>query len=189
MKTLALSLLGSLSLTFTALATDSSVTFKQVHLCCDECVRGAQRSIKGIEGVSMTADKDAETVTLTGPSDAVLQKAANAMAAGGYFGVSDKSSIKPIAHNGTHGKNLQSMIVTGVHLCCGGCVKAVDRAVKETPGATGHTAKKNATTFTVTGNFNDQKFFDALQQEGLSGRVTTKAAPESANDSKSSKDH
>src|SRR5687768_3333945 len=137
MKISSLSIVASLALVTSVIAADTSVTLKKVHLCCDECVRGVTRSIKGIDGVTLTADKDAETVTLSSADKAALQKAANAMAAGGYFGVSDKADIKPVAQTGAQGKTVQSMIVTGVHLCCGGCVKAVDRAIKQTPGATG----------------------------------------------------
>lgn len=187
MKTPALPVLISLLVSFTAFAAETSVTLKHVHLCCTECVRGVERSLKGLEGVTMTADKDAETVTLTGASQPALQRAADAMAAGGYFGVSDKLEIKPVAQTGSKGKMVQSIIVTGAHMCCGGCAKAVDRAIKKTPGATGHTAKKNSVTFFVNGNFNDRTFFEALQSEGLSGKITTVAAPEPAPEK--SKDH
>jgi hypothetical protein len=66
-------ILASLTLGFTAFAVETSVTLKQVHLCCTECMRGVERSLKGIEGVTMTADKDAETVTLAGPNKRALQ--------------------------------------------------------------------------------------------------------------------
>jgi len=190
MKISTLSILAALALGPTTFAEDTSVTLKHVHLCCDECVRGVGRSVKGIDGVTVTSDKDAETVVLTGSDKRALQKAADAMAAGGYFGVSEKPKFKPVAVNGTEGKMVHSMIVTGVHLCCGGCVDAVDRAIKQTPGATGHTAKKHSKTFVVSGNFNDQKFFEALQQEGLNGKVTTHAEPDPIEPpSKSKSDH
>ena len=95
----------------------------------------------------------------------------NTLAESGYFGQSDNAEIKPVAKTGAKGDKVQALTVEGVHLCCPGCVKAVDRAVKNTEGATGHTAKKNAETFVVSGDFNDQKFFEELQKEGLSGKV------------------
>ena len=170
MKSTIILLVGSL-LGVATFAADTSVTFKKVHLFCKQCVRGVESAIKDIEGVSLKADTDAETVTLTSSDKSKLQKAANAMAEGGYFGVSENSDIKPVAKTGAKGEMVKSLNVGGVHLCCGGCVEAVDRAIKSTPGATDHTAKKNSTTFVVNGNFNDQKFFEALQKEGLSGKV------------------
>lgn len=165
---------GLLAFASAAFGGESKATLKGVHLCCNSCVHGAEDAVKGLKGVSLKADKDAETVELTAPDSATLQKAADRLAAAGYFGVSDDGGIKPLAKTGASNKNVKSMIVAGTHLCCGGCVKAVDKAVKETPGAMAHTAKKNGKTFVVTGDFNDQKFFEALQKEGLSGRVTDK---------------
>ena len=157
--------------TATAFGADSSVTLKKVHICCEACVKGIQKSLKDIDGVTVKADEDSESVTLTSADNAKLQKAVNTLAESGYFGQSDNAEIKPVAKTGAKGDKVQSLTVEGVHLCCPGCVKAVDRAVKNTEGATGHTAKKNAETFVVSGDFNDQKFFDELQKEGLSGKV------------------
>lgn len=165
------------------------MTLKNVHLCCKQCVRGVEQSIKEIDGVTLKANTDDETVTLTSADKAKLQKAANAMAEGGYFGVSSDPAIKPVAKTGAKGETVKTVLVSGVHLCCPGCVEAVDRAIKNTPGATDHTAKKNSPTFAVNGNFNDQKFFEALQKEGLSGKVATHAAAESAKAGKAKDDH
>lgn len=155
----------------TALAADTTVTLKNVHLCCGACVEAAEKALNGLEGVTLKADEDSETVTVSSSDKAKVQKALNALADGGYFGESDKADFKPVAKTGAKGQKVQSLSVAGVHLCCPGCVKAVDRAIKNTPGAKAHTAKKNVETFTVTGDFNDEKFFEALQKEGLSGKV------------------
>jgi copper chaperone CopZ len=168
-----------LSMGSVALA-ESSVTLNKVHLCCDACVKGAQRAVKDVQGLTLKADKDAETVTLTAADDATLRKGVDALSNGGYFGKSEKGGVGPMVKSGAQNKTVDSLAVGGVHLCCGSCVKAIDRAVKETPGATGHTAKKNATAFVVNGKFNDQKFFEALQAQGLSGKVTTMAEVEKA---------
>lgn len=156
-------------------AADTSVTLKNVHLCCEPCVKGAERAVEGIKGITMKADEDSGTVTLAGSEKAQVQKAANALAAGGYFGANENSDFKPVAQTGAKGEKVQSLVVSGAHLCCAGCVKAVDRAVRNTPGAAGHTAKKNAERFMVNGNFNDQAFFEALHKEGLSGKIVNGA--------------
>jgi len=46
----------------------------------------------------------------------------------------------------------------------------VGEALATVPGVTGNTAAKGAKSFEVTGNFNDQAVFDALQKAGLTGR-------------------
>jgi hypothetical protein len=69
--------------------------------------------------------------------------------------------------------------LSGVHLCCKGCVKGVSKAVEQsggkatcdakagTDGATKHTAKKGSETFEVKGNFNAKAFIKALHDNGL----------------------
>jgi copper chaperone CopZ len=58
-----------------------------------------------------------------------------------------------------------------MHLCCGKCVKAVDHALKSVPGVKEHNATKGAKSFDVTGDFNDQDVFAALQKEGFAGKA------------------
>jgi hypothetical protein len=47
----------------------------------------------------------------------------------------------------------------------------VDHAVKSVAGVKEQTATKGAKSFEVTGDFNDQEVFTALQKEGLTGKV------------------
>jgi len=109
--------------------------------------------------------------TLTGSDKAAVQKAADALVAAGYFGKSSNSEIKLAADAGAKGKKVQTLKLEGVHLCCGKCVSTVDEAVKSVAGVKGHTAKKNAESFEVTGDFNDKEVVDALQKAGLTGKV------------------
>jgi copper chaperone CopZ len=147
------------------------VKFSKVHLCCNGCEKAAVKAGTSVEGVKVAVDQDAETLTLSGSSKADLQKAANAVAAAGFYGKSGDADVKMRAKTGAKGNKVSSLQVTGVHLCCGACVKAVARAVEATPGATGHTARKQAKTFEVTGSFTDRDFFKALRDNGLNGRV------------------
>jgi len=110
-------------------------------------------------------------VTLTAADAATAQKAADALVAAGYFGTCNDSGVKLTAVSGAKGEKVPSLKVEGVHLCCGKCVKAVDRAVQSVAGAKEHTAVKGAKSFEVTGDFNDQELFTALQKQGLTGKV------------------
>jgi copper chaperone CopZ len=152
-------------------AADVSVKITGVHLCCQSCVKGVQSAVGKVQGVTVDADKDEGTVSLTGPNKAVVQKAANALVAAGYFGKSSDASIKVNADAGAKGKKVHSLQVDGVHLCCGKCVKAVNEALNSVAGVKGNTAAKNAESFTVTGDFNDKEVFDALQKAGLAGQA------------------
>ena len=171
MKNALASLMIALALTFSAWAADVSTKISDVHLCCQSCVKGVHKAVGDIKGLTATVDDDAETVTLTGPDAATVQKGADALVAAGYFGKSSDANIKLAADTGAKGAKVQTLKLEGVHLCCGKCVSTVDKAVKSVSGVKDHTAKKNAESFEVTGDFNDQDVFTALQKAGLAGHV------------------
>ena len=152
-------------------AEDVTVKLTDVHMCCDECVHQANKAVANVKGVTAVPDKETDEITLTGPDTATVQKAVDALVTGGFFGKSSDPRIAVIADTGARNEKVQTLKVEGVHLCCGECASAVGRAVKKTSGATGHTAKKNAKSFEVTGDFNQQEFFDALHDKGLNGHV------------------
>ena len=142
-----------------------------VHLCCKGCVTGVEKAVGGVQGAAATVDKDAGTVVLSGADAATMQKAADALVAAGYFGKSSDGTIKLPDQTGAKGRKVSSLQVSGVHLCCAKCVKALDEAIKTVPGAKSHTAEKGAKSFEVTGDFNDKELFEALHNAGLSGKV------------------
>ncbi|HTL57451.1 MAG TPA: hypothetical protein VL361_17330 [Candidatus Limnocylindrales bacterium] len=164
-----------ISLAFVCVASiataDSSAKITDVHLCCKSCVNGVTKAVDEVAGAKAEVDQDGGTVTLTGPDATTVQKAADAFVAAGYFGKCQDGTAKLDPSTGAKGKKVQSLKIEGVHLCCGKCVKAVDHAVKSVPGVKEQTATKGAKSFEVTGDFNDQEVFSALQKEGLTGKV------------------
>jgi copper chaperone CopZ len=159
-----------LAISGNAAKAEESSKISDVHLCCKGCVDGVEKAVSKVDGAKAATDSDAGTVTLTGPDKATVQKAADALVKAGYFGKTDGGvSLNP--QTGTSGQKVQSLKIEGAHLCCGKCVKAVDRAVKAVPGAKEHNAVKGAKSFEVTGDFNDKDFVTALQKEGLTGQV------------------
>jgi copper chaperone CopZ len=171
MKSVFLSIITALSFVHLAQAADVTVKINEVHLCCDSCVKGVAKATAGIDGDTVTCDKAARVVEITGPDTATVQKAVDALTKAGYFGVCSDPSIKVDASTGAKGEKVQSLKVEGVHLCCGKCVKAVNAALKDVPGVTGNDAAKGVAFFTVTGDFNDADVFAALQKAGLTGKV------------------
>ena len=171
MKNTFASVVIALTVSLSAQAAEVSTKISDVHLCCQNCAKVVKKAVADIKGVTADVDQDAGTVTLTGPDKALVQKAADALVAAGFFGKSSDASIKLSADAGATGKKVQSLKLEGVHLCCGECVSAVDKAVKSVAGVKEHTAKKNAQTFEVTGDFNDKEVLSALQKAGLTGKV------------------
>ena len=67
MKNHLISITTVLALTISAWAADVTAKLSDVHLCCPSCVKGVDKAVAGIAGLTATADKDAGTVSLTGP--------------------------------------------------------------------------------------------------------------------------
>ena len=149
----------------------ADVKLTDVHLCCQSCVKGVTKAVSGVSGVTATSSMDDDTVSLTGPDTATLQKAVDALTAAGYYGKCSDPSIKVNAETGAKDQKVQSMKVDDVHLCCGKCVKAVGEALGSVAGVTGNTAAKGAKSFTISGDFNEKDAMAALQKAGLTGHV------------------
>ena len=171
MKITLLSFLTASALVFAGQAAETSVKISKVHLCCKSCVTGVEKAVGKVEGATASVDKDEGTVSLMGPDAATVQKAADALVAAGYFGTTSDSKIKLSKDTGAKGKQVQSLQVNGVHLCCGKCVSTVDEALKSVSGVKSHTAEKGKKSFEVAGDFNDKEVFTALQKSGLTGKV------------------
>lgn len=161
----------TLALTVSAWAADVSTKISDVHICCDSCVKGAQKAVADIQGLTAVVDKDDETISLTAADKATVQKGVDALVAAGFYGKSSDASIKIDASTGAKGQKVQSLKVDGVHLCCSSCVKAVNTALESVAGVKANTATKGAKSLEVTGDFNDKEVFDALQKAGLTGKV------------------
>ena len=156
---------------WSAQAAETSVKLTDVHLCCNSCVKGVDKAVAKVSGATAQSDKDAGTVTITAPDKATAQKAVDALVAGGYFGKSSDSSIKVNANSGAKDGKVQSITVTGVHLCCKQCVNSVNEALSKVTGVKANTAARNAESFEVTGDFNGKDVFTALNKAGLSGKA------------------
>jgi periplasmic mercuric ion binding protein len=171
MKSLLLSVVAVFALASVTRADNVTVKISNVHLCCDSCVKGANKAIATVDGATAVIDKTARTIDITAADTATVQKVADALVAAGFFGDSSDASVKIDASTGAKGEKVQTLTVKGVHLCCGKCVKAVHAAVMSVSGVTGETAAKGVESFTVTGDFNDADVFTALQKAGLTGKA------------------
>lgn len=163
------------AMALSAFAADATVTLSDVHLCCASCVKGVDAALTPVTGAKAVCDRDASTVVITAPDKETAQKAVDALVMAGYFGKSSDSSIKVEDVTGASGSKVQTLTVSGVHLCCPKCVTAVKAILTKVDGVQGNTVVQKATSFTVTGDFNDKSVFDQLNQGGLSGKVM--AAP------------
>ncbi|HEY3860821.1 MAG TPA: hypothetical protein VGO59_02950 [Verrucomicrobiae bacterium] len=150
---------------------DVTVTMSKVHLCCQKCVDGANKTVSKVDGVTAVPDKVEHTIAITAPDVATAQKAVNALVKAGFYGECKDEGIKIASETGAKDEKVQTLKIKGVHLCCPKCVKAVHEAVAGVSGVTGDTCAKGVETFEVTGDFKDSEVFDALKKAGLTGKV------------------
>jgi copper chaperone CopZ len=175
MKSVLACLLAAGAMLVSARAADVTTKLTGVHLCCKTCVTLAQKAVTdGAPGATAVIDQEAETISLTGPDAATVQKAADALVKAGYFGKSSNADIKINSDTGAKGQQVQTLDVSNVHLCCPKCATAVTKAVAAVPGVKATTGVvKDAKSFQVTGDFKDSDVFAALQKAGLTGIVGT----------------
>lgn len=152
-------------------AGETALVLAGAHLCCGGCRDGVMGAVAGIAGLTVTIDSG--NIHLKGASGDLVKKGLDAIAAAGYYGVSDHEEIKmDPAEADEDEKPKDSISVSGVHLCCGKCVRAVDDVVAAIEGAESHTAKVDATSFTIQGEgMRASAVLAALREEGLNGKV------------------
>jgi len=150
---------------------ESTVKLTGVHLCCNSCVKGADKAVTSVSGATSASDKDGGTVTITASDDATAQKAVDALVAAGYFGKSENPAIKVNAETGAKDAKVAAATLNDVHLCCPKCVKAVNGALGEVKGVASNNAEKGAKTFEVKGDFSPKEVVGSLQKAGLTGKV------------------
>lgn len=157
-------------------AAETKVTLTDVHMCCGSCVRRVPTSIKDVTGAVAVGSQADKTIVITAPDQATAQKAVNALLVAGFYGKSSDASIKVEAPSGAPDGKVQTLTVSGVHLCCASCVTAVKDVLGKLEGVTGNTVAANAPAFNVTGNFDAKTLFERLNAAGLAGKVGTAPA-------------
>ena len=154
-----LTTVAALSLSVAAHA--ETLTLTGVHNCCKKCDDGI---IKAITSAGAEAKTDKGTVTITASDAAGVKKAADALLAAGYTG-------KGVEAPAVADAKVKSATVSGVHLCCGKCVTAAEKAVLSVAGVSKHDATKGAKHLMVEGYFSTKELAAALNKAGLNGSI------------------
>lgn len=142
-----------------------------VHLCCQGCVNAADAALMSVEGVKSRCDMENGTVVLTAGDDAAAQKALDALAAAGFYGRTGYQKLTMKAVSDVPQGKVQSLKVSDIHNCCRLCCEAIKEAIATVDGVTGDTAKPQATTFEVIGDFHAAALVKALNTAGFSAQV------------------
>jgi copper chaperone CopZ len=143
-------------------SAESTIQLTGVHNCCGSCDKGIKKAIESVEGAKATTRKG--DVTVTAKDEATAKRAVEALLEAGYYG--EGAAAPAVADS-----KVKSATVSGVHLCCGKCVTAAEKAVKAVSGVTKHTAAKGVESFTVEGDFSTRELAAALNKQGLNGTI------------------
>lgn len=148
---------------------ETEVTLSGAHLCCGGCKSGVEDAIAGMDDIELSMS--GSNITVKGKSGGDVQKAIDAIAAAGFYGESDNEAVM-IGAGRAGDTATDSVTVSGVHLCCGKCVSAIDDVIAAVKGATEHDASKDAESFTIKGeSITASAVLAALRAEGMNGTV------------------
>jgi copper chaperone CopZ len=150
---------------------EATATLEKTHLCCNSCVKGAEKAVASVDGAKVTCDRKAQTITVTATDETTAQKAVDALLAAGYYGKVTGATVKD--DSGAKAGKSQSIVVSGFHNCCKKCTTVLNDTIKKVPGATGEVAAK-ATSVPVTGDFDPAKLIEAFNDAGFHATVESK---------------
>jgi len=147
-------------------AAETKVTISDTHLCCGQCLRAVDTTLKDMAGVKFQSDQAAKTIEITADSDEAAQKAINALADAGFYGKlsNDKLAFKKVDAGDAA---VQKLELSGVHNCCGQCTTSIKKAVTGVSGVSGTNVKARETGFAVEGNFKPGEVVKALLDAGF----------------------
>jgi len=165
-----LRLLCATGLLATSAAFAAEVKVEGVHLCCGKCVKAATQALTGVNGVSqVNVVQDDETVTFQAANPAAAQRGLKALAASGLYG---EPSVPGPDFKTDADKTANEIHISKLHLCCGGCVKAAEAAVKGLPNVKSVSTQSKQGTMTVNGeNIHYAALLKALHESGMHGQL------------------
>jgi copper chaperone CopZ len=171
---LALSL-SCLVATSSLAADDNLVEITGVHLCCGGCVAALEEALDEVEGLSeLSIDREKQTARFRVPDAKTRTAAFEAVAKAGFYGTAmhGEEPVPMIADAETSESKTDRLVLTGVHLCCPSCTKAVVKAFEDVESVVAVDCDIEAGTVALTGKDIDAALvFEHLHQAGFHGTV------------------
>lgn len=149
-----------------------TLTLSEVHMCCKDCEEAVAKAkendrVAVDEAVEIEGDRSSNSIKVTAPSGKAMQAALRAILGTGFYGVSDHETLK-IPELTDAGIETNTMTVRDVHLCCGGCTREVEKALKSVDASAD--VEEGSTRFVVTGDkLNPFDVMTALRAAGFGG--------------------
>lgn len=151
------------------------VTIKGVHLCCGSCSDGAEAALEGLKGITKAGtDRNTKLISFQAESKEAALEALKSLAKEGFYGTATfgKDELKWPESGAKKGEKVSTIVIEGVHLCCGACVTGSKEALEKVPGATEIDVDRNAQIITVRGKEIDEvATIAALNKGGFFGKI------------------
>ena len=151
----------------TSVQAATTVTVNKMHLCCGLCVKGVTAAVGKVDGASLEVNRKKNSIAITADDEATVQKALDAVAAAGFHGVTDNDKLAIKNDSGVEKGKVTRLELVGVHNCCGGCNKAVKKAIASVDGVVADTAKPKQDSIVIEGNFDGESLVTALFKAGF----------------------
>lgn len=148
----------------------TSVILSGAHVCCSKCQKRIEKAVERYDDIKLVFDKGAGTVTFNGESGQAVEDALFKVHEAGFYGSTDHARLKMKKPGGSK-KEVEELSVSGMHVCCGKCEKAIKSAFKDVKGIESHTMEKGKSTFAVKGEISAAEINKALNGVGLNARV------------------
>lgn len=155
----------------TTAQAETKVTLSEMHICCGACVKAVNKAIDSVEGASVKVNKDEGTSTITADNEQTAARALQAVADAGFHGKSDNDTLEIADDSGVPQGKVERLELRGIHNCCGGCNKALKKALTTVEGVAGDNASPKNKTLVVEGDFVAQELIKALYEAGFHARM------------------
>ena len=119
---------------FTAQAGE--IVLKGAHLCCGKCDKGLTEALTKVSGVTEINISDKKVVTFQVSDDKVKTAAIKSISKAGFFGKTtyDGKKVKFPKTGAKKKGSVNSITLYSMHICCGKCVKGVNKALEKVEG-------------------------------------------------------
>lgn len=131
-------------------AGPTEVVLSGAHLCCSKCEKKMEEAVARYDDIKLEFNKDAGTVTFKGETGQAVEDALFKVYDAGFYGTTDHERLQMKKPGGSK-TEYEALDVTGIHVCCGKCEKAVKSALKNVPGIEEDTVEKEKSSFKVSG--------------------------------------
>ena len=163
-----------------------TVSVRNTHLCCGGCASGAKSALSDVEGVSgASADVNAKVISFEAKDMEAAKRGLRALADGGFYGNAayGKKAIDYPSPNVKKGQKANTFVLGGLHLCCGACVSASQKALTSVKNVTVIDIDRNEQTIKVSGDgVLVQDAIDALNKAGFYGKPVSEKKSEPKED-------